>query len=345
MRESKTKSGNVAGRLSRRGFVAGIGTLFAAILLLAGTAGDSAAAGKKKVGAIFFGQVKVGNFEPTGYTAFTSMVEKYGFESEFAEQVPFEKGKEVMSDFANRGFDMVVAHSSGYQAAVLEVAPKFPNTWFILMVDGSSTGNNRNVAIYKFSTYEVLYLPGVVAGLMTKTNKIGVVGSIPLPGIRSEMAGFIDGAKSVNPDLDVEVIWINSFVDAAKAKEASLAMMGRGADIVGHVSDAAGEGVFQAAREKGIKGIGAFADEGLAHSDVVLTSGIFNENLAWDLLGKALSDGSLTSRINFGGLKEGWISQGGYHNVSKSVQDKAAAIKQDIISGKIKLTPRMASEN
>ena len=58
--------------------MAGIGTLFATILLLAGTAGDSAAAGKKKVGAIFFGQVKVGNFEPTGYTAFTRMVENAG---------------------------------------------------------------------------------------------------------------------------------------------------------------------------------------------------------------------------------------------------------------------------
>jgi basic membrane protein A len=299
-------------------------------------------AASKKVGGIFFGEVKVGNFEPTGYAGFTAMVKKYGFSSETAEGVAFEKAKEALSDFGNRGFDLVVAHSSAYQSAILEVAPKFPKTWFIVMVDGDSTGNLPNVAVYRFSTYEVLYLSGAVAGLMTKSNKIGVVGAIPLPGIRSEMAGLIDGAKAVNPNLQAEAIWINSFTDAAKAKEASLAMIGRGADIVGHVCDSAGEGIFQAAREKKLKAIGAFADEGLTNPDVVLTSGSYNEILSWDLVGKGLSDGSLAPKIVSGGLKEGWLVQGGYHDVPKDVQDKVAALASDIISGKVTLTPRMA---
>lgn len=327
--------------LNRRGFMAAMGAV-------AGTAMVSgpmpARAAGKKVAAIFFGQAKVGNFEITGSTAFEAMVKKYGFESEFAEQVPFEGGKEVMTDFANREFDLVVAHSSGYQSAVLDVAPNFPKTWFVLMVDGDSTGGNPNVAVYAFSTYEVLYLSGAVAGLMTKSTKLGIVGAIPLPGIRSEMAGFIDGAKAANPAVEVESIWINSFTDAAKGKEAALAMIGRGADIIGHVSDAAGEGVFQAAREKGAKAIGAFADEGITNPDVVLTSGSFNEMLSWDLLGKGLSEGTLEPKVNFGGIKEGWISQGGYHNVPEDVQAKIEAMRADILSGKLVLTPRMVPE-
>lgn len=330
------KSGGNIIRVRRREFMAGSA---AVALSLAGA--KVFADGAKKVGGIFYGQVQVGNFEPTGYNAFTAMADKYGFETEYAEGVSFEKGKEVMTDFGNRGFNMVVAHSSGYQAAALEVAPNFPNTWFVLMVDGDSTGDNPNVAVYGFSTYEVLYLPGAVAGLMTKSNKLGLIGSIPLPGILAEMAGFIDGAKSVNPDVEVESIWINSFTDAAKGKEAALAMIGRGADIVAHAADSASEGMFQACRESGAKAIGAFADEGLTNGDVVLTSGMYNENLAWDLCGGGLADGSLEAKINFGGIKRGWLSMGGYKGVPQDVQDRIAEIENSIKSGDLELTARM----
>ncbi|HVY21101.1 MAG TPA: BMP family protein [Bauldia sp.] len=329
--------------MNRRTVLGTLGAAAASTMILAAT-GGKAVAKTFKAGGIFYGQVKVGNFEPTGYNAFQAMAKKYGIETEYAESIDFDKAKEPLTDFGNRGFDLVVAHSSGYQAAVLDVAPKFPNTWFVLMVDGDSTGNNPNVAVYGFSTYEVLYLPGAVAGLMTKTNKIGLIGAIPLPGIRAEMAGFIDGAKAVNPAVEVESIWINSFTDAAKAKEASLAMIGHGADVVGHAADSASEGIFQASREKGTKAIGAFADEGLTNGDVVLVSGLYNEDLTWDLVGKGLTEGSLKPTITFGGIKEGWVSLGGYHDVPQDVQDKIAKLRDDIASGKTVLTPRMVPE-
>ena len=271
-------------QLSRKQFLVGAAALGLSIpaagSLLAACGGSESSGGGAsttvKAAFISNGEVGVGNYEITGYNAFKEMVAKYGMESEYAEATQYEQAAEVLTDFANREFDLIISHSGGFQSASLQVAPDFPDSWFLWTIDGDTTGGLPNCAIYAFST-AVNYVSGVTAGLMTKTNKLGMVGAIPLPGIREEIASFADGAKYVNPKAETEVIWINSFMDAAKAKEAALAMYGRGADVVGHVTDQAAAGLFQAARDTGNWACGECYDEAKTNPDVVLTSGMFNE--------------------------------------------------------------------
>ena len=337
-------------QMSRKDFLKGAAVLGATFtvagpLLAAcgGSEGASADTADKAVKAAFVsnGEVGVGNFEITGYNAFKEMVATYGMESEYAEATPYEQAPEVLTDFANRGFDLIIAHSGGFQSAALQVAPDFPDSWFIWTIDGDSTGGLPNCAIYAFST-AINFVSGAVAGLMTKTNKLGMVGAIPIPGIREEIAGFVDGAKYVNPKAETEVIWINSFMDASKAKEAALAIYGRGADIIGHVTDQASAGLFQAARDTGNYALGECYDEVSTNPDVVLTSALFNESLSFGDMGKRFTEGTLQPTIYKGGWPEEWLIQGPYNEdlVPQDVIDKAEAIKADLISGELVWDPR-----
>lgn len=119
----------------------------------------------KSVAPVFLGEVKVGNFDPTAFHAYHSMIKNKKFEkSEFAEAVPFEKAVEVLADFARRGFGLVIAHSEGYQAAVHRVAEEFPDTHFVISPAGE-TGDLPNVSVYEENPFHVLLLPGMVAVL------------------------------------------------------------------------------------------------------------------------------------------------------------------------------------
>jgi basic membrane protein A len=335
--------------MSRKDFLKGAAVLGATFtvagpLLAAcgGSEGSSAGTADKPLKAAFIanGEVGVGNFEITGYQAFQEMVAAYGMESEYAEATPYEQAPEVITDFANREFDLILAHSGGFQSAMLQVAPDFPDSWFVWTIDGDSTGGLPNCAIYAFST-AINFVSGAVAGMMTKTDKVGVVGAIPIPGIREEVAGFIDGALYTNPKVTSEVIWINSFMDASKAKEAALAMYGRGADVIGHVTDQASAGLFQAARDTGNWACGECFDEVKTNPDVVLTSGIFNESLTQNDLGKRLTEGTLQPTIYKGGWPEEWIIQGSYNEaIPDDIVAEAEKIVADLKSGKLVWDPR-----
>jgi basic membrane protein A len=310
---------------------------------LAGPAGAFAAReAKKKVALVLTFKKNVGNFDPSAYAGFSQMVKRYGFDSEIAEVAGYDQAPSVLSDFGQRGFDMVIANSQGYQAAVLQVAPKYPDTWFVIYPDASTTGGNKNVASWVPDPYEMQYLPGVVAGLMTKTNKLGIVGSIPLPAIRGEAAGFEDGAKSVNSKVKVSAIWINSFTDVAKAKEAALSLYDGGADIVVHLADTAGLGVFQAAREQKKWAIGAFADEGKRNRDVVLTSGTFNFWKHYGEMGQLLASGKLQAKLYKSTVCDDGLIMGTVNHVPANVLARVQAVKSSICSGKLKLKPRLA---
>lgn len=341
-------------QMSRKDFLKGAAALGATLtvagpLLAAcgGSEGSSADTADKALKAAFIsnGEVGVGNFEITGYNAFKEMVATYGMESEYAEATPYEQAPEVITDFANREFDLILAHSGGFQSAMLQVAPDFPDSWFVWTIDGDSTGGLPNCAIYAFST-AINFVSGAVAGMMTETDKVGVVGAIPIPGIREEVAGFIDGALYTNPKVKSEVIWINSFMDASKAKEAALAMYGRGADVIGHVTDQAAAGLFQAARDTGNWACGECYDEVKTNPDVVLTSGIFNESLTQNDLGKRLTEGTLQPTIYKGGWPEEWIIQGSYNEaIPDDIVAEAEKIVADLKSGKLVWDPRKVPES
>ncbi|MEQ1804576.1 MAG: BMP family protein, partial [Burkholderiaceae bacterium] len=134
----------------------------------------------------------------------------------------------VMREYATGGNTLIVGEVFGVEAAGRKVAKDFPKVAFLMGSSGKPAA--PNFAVFDNYIQEPAYLSGMVAGGMTKSNRIGMVGGFPIPEVNRLMNAFMAGAKEVNPKVEFTVSFINSWFDPPKAKEAAIAMMDKGAD-------------------------------------------------------------------------------------------------------------------
>jgi basic membrane lipoprotein Med (substrate-binding protein (PBP1-ABC) superfamily) len=154
--------------------------------------------------------------------------------------------EEQFRQYGSQGFDLVFGHGFEFQDAAKRVGPDFPRTIYVT-TSGSTSG--ANVAGIEFAFADASYLAGLVAGSMTRSNILGAIGGTELPPVKESFDAFTRGAKAVNPNVTVLTSYIGNWDDVSAGKEQALAQIGRGADIIFQNADAAGLGVFQAARE------------------------------------------------------------------------------------------------
>jgi basic membrane protein A len=191
----------------------------------------------------------------------------------------------VMREYATGGAQLVVGESFAVEAAARKVAKDFPKVSFLMGSSGKPQAPNLSV----FDNYiqEPAYLSGMVAGGMTKTNKIGMVGGFPIPEVNRLMHAFMAGAKETNPKVEFTVTFINSWFDPPKAKEAAFAMVDKGADVL----YAERFGVSDAAKEKGKLAIGNVINTQDKYPDTVVSSALWNMEPTIDLALKNVKDG------------------------------------------------------
>ncbi len=176
----------------------------------------------------------------------------------------------VMREYAQAGNALIVGEVFPIEAAARKVAKDFPKVSFLMGSSGKPQAPNFSV----FDNYiqEPAYLSGMVAGGMTKTNKIGMVGGFPIPEVNRLMHAFMAGAKETNPKVEFTVSFINSWFDPPKAKEAAFAMIDKGADVM----YAERFGVSDAAKEKGKLAIGNVINTQDKYPDTVIASALWN---------------------------------------------------------------------
>jgi basic membrane protein A and related proteins len=154
--------------------------------------------------------------------------------------------EEQFRQYGSQGYDLVFGHGFEFQDAAKRVGPDHPRTIYVV-TSGSSVG--ANVAGIEFAFADASYLAGMLAGAMTKSNVIGVIGGTELPPVRESFTAFSRGAKAVNPRVTVLTPYIGNWDDVSAGREQALAQIGRNADVIFQNADAAGLGVFRAARE------------------------------------------------------------------------------------------------
>jgi basic membrane protein A len=154
--------------------------------------------------------------------------------------------EEQFRQYGAQGYDLVFGHGFEFQDAATRVAPDYPRTVYVV-TSGSSVG--ANVAGIEFGFADASYLAGLLAGAMTRSNVIGVIGGTELPPVTESFAAFTRGAKAANPKVSVLTSYIGNWDDVSAGREQALAQIGRNADVIFQNADAAGLGVFQAARE------------------------------------------------------------------------------------------------
>ena len=192
----------------------------------------------------------------------------------------------VMREYATGGIHLIVGEAFAVEAAARKVAKDFPKVSFLMGSSGKPVQPNFSV----FDNYiqEPAYLSGMVAGGMTKTNKIGLVGGFPIPEVNRLMNAFMAGAKETNPKVEFSVSFINSWFDPPKAKEAAFAMIDKGADVM----YAERFGVSDAAKEKGKLAIGNVINTQAQYPDTVVSSALWNMEPSIDRAVKMVKDGS-----------------------------------------------------
>ncbi len=213
--------------------------------------------------------------------------------------------EEALRTYAGQGYQVIFGHGFEFQDAAERVAAEYPDAIFVI-TSGQRLAGNVVPLIFRLS--EATYLAGMVAGSLTRTGIIGYVGGIELPPVRLAYEAWEQGAKAVNPAVRSRSTYLNNFEDAVAGREASLAMIRLGADMLHHNADAAGIGVFQAARERpGVYVFGSNADQASLAPERVIGSAVIDLPRAFLMVAAEVLEGRFTPRVESFGLEGGVI--------------------------------------
>jgi len=280
--------------LNRRALVAGAAALGVATPALA-------QARKIKVAAIYTVPVEQ-QWVSRIHKAINAAVARGEAEYAWSENVSNSDYERVMREYAQKGAELIVGEAFGVERAARKVAADFPKASFLI---GSSFGpSGRNFAVFDNWIQEPAYLTGLIAGGMTKSGTIGLVGGYPIPEVNRLMHAFMDGARETNKNVRFMVTFIGSWFDPPKAKEAAFAMIDRGADLL----YAERFGVSDAAKERGKLAIGNVIDTQAQYPQTVVASALWHMEATIDRAIEKVRDGSFTaedygqfSTMKFGG--------------------------------------------
>src|ERR1700750_127615 len=301
----------------------------AAVLRAAGFAGTASAADKLKVGFIYLGPV--GDF---GWTyqhelARQALVKEYGdkIETTYLENVPEGPDAErAIEQLVRAGHKLIFTTSFGYMDPTLKVAKKYPNVHF-----EHATGYKRdkNMSTYSARWYQGRYIQGIIAAKMSKAGVLGYIGSFPIPEVVSGINATMIGAQSINPNIKVKIIWVNTWFDPGKEADAAKALLDQGADIIMHHTDS--PAAMQIASERGKLAFGQDSEMIKFGPKTQLTSIMDNWAPYYIARVKAELDGTWKSEDTWDGLKEKMVVMAPYTNmpddVKKAAEETEAAIK------------------
>ncbi len=230
--------------------------------------------------------------------------------------------------------DIIFGDAFGNEEAVRRVAVDYPEIAFVFGSGGGPA--NPNFSVFDNWIHEPAYLSGMLAGGLTKSNVIGVVGGLPVPEVNRIVNAFIAGAESVNPDVDVKTTFINSWFDPAAAKEAALAQIDAGADVL----FAERFGVVEAAAENGFYSFGNMSDQTDLAPESVVSGPVWNMNPTVEYIISQVGGETYTaqdlkdfSMVAKGGASLAPINDGVEGGIPTELVEQVTAKEQEIISG------------
>jgi len=237
----------------------------------------------------------------------------------------------VIRTYAEDGYDMIFATSFGYMDSVLQVAEEFPDIYFEHCT-GYKTA--ENVSIYDGRGYEGWYLAGITAGRMTESNIIGYVAPYPIPEVVRNLNAFTQGARSVNPDVEMHPVWIFNWFDPPAEREAAQALLEVGADVIARESDSPEPDKL--AEENGAYAIAYNAVSPDIAPDAVLTAPVWDWGAYYKETVEAAYKGEWETHSYWGHIADGLMDLAPFGDmVPQEVQDEVNAAKEQIISGEL----------
>jgi basic membrane lipoprotein Med (substrate-binding protein (PBP1-ABC) superfamily) len=291
-----------------------------------------------KLAYIPCGRVNDQSWSQAGYEGVLAAQKELGIEVAYSESVPPADVEAAARDYASKRFNLVMLHCGTFTDQGLKVAKDFPSTWFEVT---SATQVPNNVISINLGQQEGSFAVGVMAGLVTKTNRIGAIVAFNTLGFNRQVEGFRLGARFVNLKIDLYVTYINSAEDAGKAKEAALAQIDAGADIIFAATDQAATGVFRAGDERGKYVIAKYANQNALAPRVILGSLLYNQATLVSNLIKSVASGQAKGEVQEPGLRQevGTFVENAtlMQNVPAEARECMALVRRGIVDGSIQV--------
>ncbi|MEM9784408.1 MAG: BMP family ABC transporter substrate-binding protein, partial [Pseudomonadota bacterium] len=278
-------------------------TLAAAVATLAGPA--VAADDPFRVGFVYVGPVSDHGWTYQHDQGRQAIEDAFGeaVETTFVESVSEGPDAErVIRQLAATGHDLIFTTSFGFMDPTVKVAEQFPDVKF-----EHATGYKRadNVSTYSGRFYEGRHIIGEIAGQLTETNKIGYIASYPIPEVIRGINAATLAARAVNPEVETQVVWVNTWYDPGKEADAAKALIAQGADIIMQHTDS--PAALQAAEAAGVKAFGQASDMKRFAPTVQLTAIIDDWDPYYIARTQAVMDGTWESVDVWHGLAEGMV--------------------------------------
>jgi basic membrane lipoprotein Med (substrate-binding protein (PBP1-ABC) superfamily) len=265
-----------------------------------------------KIAMVLPGPINDNDWNSVGYNGLQEAGKALGLEVAHAENVTDADAERVLRDFASRGYGLIFAHSFSFGDAALAVAKDFPETTFMA---GTAQELAPNLGTYSNPDYQGAYLAGMLAAGVSASGTIGWVDGNPAPNMLANLHAYAAGAKEMNPDVTVLHTFIGSWFDPPKAKEAALAQVEQGADVL----SAQGVGVIDAAVEKGVFALGAMTDQNAAGPESVLTSVTWNLAPLVQSVAESVMDGTWKSENLSLGVAAGAVQLAPFHGLESKI--------------------------
>jgi simple sugar transport system substrate-binding protein len=308
--------------------------LAASAAAIIGVAAPAAAQDKTKVCFVHVGSKTDGGWTQAHDIGRQQLQAHFGdkIETPYLENVPEGPDAErAIERMARSGCALVFTTSFGFMDATLKVAEKFPDVKF-----EHATGYKTaaNVATYNSRFYEGRFINGQIAGKMSKTGVAGYIASFPIPEVVAGINAFLHGARTVNPEFKLKVIWVNTWFDPGKEADAAKALFDQGVDVLTQHTDTTAP--MQVAEERGLKAFGQASDMIAAGPTAQLSAIVDTWAPYYIKRTQAVLDGTWTSAQTFDGLKDGILSMAPYTNMPDDVKAMAMDTEAKIKSGELK---------
>lgn len=298
-----------------------------------------------RVGLITPGSVADAAWNSGAYRGLQLIQDSLGLAISHVEARTPSEQDEALRTYAAQGYDLVFAHGFEFQDPAERVSSQYPRTIFIITSGRRAVGN---VAPLIFRLEEASYLAGMVAGGLSRSHILGFVGGIELPPIEAAYQGWVNGARAVDPDVETRKIYLNSFDDAAAGREAALALIRVGADMLHHNADAAALGVFQAAKEsEGVFVFGSNDDQAELAPERVIGSAVIDLPRAFLMVAGEVKAGTFRPRVEAFGLASGvvrYVPNPALETmVHQTLRSRVQAAADSIADGTLVAAPRPSS--
>ena len=298
-----------------------------------------------KVGMLLPGAISDQGWNALAHDGLKAIETELGAEIDYVESLTPDVWESDFRAYAMAGYDLIFGHGYEYQEAAIAIAQDYPEIIFITSA-GASGAIRENVSSIVFRLEQATYLLGMIAGLMTQTDMIGIVGGQELPSASSTFMAFEGGVKSVNPDAVVQRTYVGDWENIDKARELALAQIQEGVDFIFHNANEAGLGVFEAvvmAQDAGktVYAFGANRDQSAVSPRAVLANAVITPK-AYVQLATAVKAGTFESKLYvFTMTTDGAIALT-YNpelksQVPEAVQQQVEAARQQILDGTLEV--------